>query len=562
MAGRVRTRPRPAAQRYRLIRTRQCTDAILPANAARAAVRAELCRNEAPRVTNAEPRRYSVWYQNVCRGATRQYEKCGLAPLNQNTVLRTLGLGWTTEDFAGKMVLDVGANTGFLSILAAKLGSKEVHATEVVQVAVDLIEHVAKTHSLPIRVSRMDFSRLQPVTDAADVVLFMEVIQWIMRNGDIAVKEVIAKLIQLTRETLYIEFPWDADDPQIQEMTKLTHETFNANLILTELSRYFRTVQFVRFMRYFGFTHSKGNRVLLKCTDLRPEAGLLSKLDDTDSLDLPLGGTMGMKNTYLLQSKTDLMIAKTIRSCPFSKLDPTLQAKVFEELTNGNPKHLVLPIKAAGDFVTRSGGESWMLFPFVGAITQIGELAPHFSPEEIIATATQVTVELNAVSPSTMIALQNQNLGLDLSLYGRFKPEFLKPIFEIPGMRAVYNVGVNHTPKSLDTLIHHDLHSGNMIRDNEVIRVVDLESMQLGTICTDLVKAALWYNCSAAAIAAEIKVLERKLSRQVQQTEFAYGVGLWLSWFAEALEQDEQLTLGRYAAGLKFAASYFQDRWK
>ena len=83
MAGRVRTRPRPAAQRYRLIRTRQCTDAILPANAARAAVRAELCRNEAPRVTNAEPRRYSVWYQNVCRGATRQYEKCGLAPIGR-----------------------------------------------------------------------------------------------------------------------------------------------------------------------------------------------------------------------------------------------------------------------------------------------------------------------------------------------------------------------------------------------------------------------------------------------------------------------------------------------
>ena len=100
MAGRVRTRPRPAAQRYRLIRTRQCTDAILPANAARAAVRAELCRNEAPRVTNAEPRRYSVWYQNVCRGATRQYEKCGLSA------------SWICRRFASDMPASVGICAG------------------------------------------------------------------------------------------------------------------------------------------------------------------------------------------------------------------------------------------------------------------------------------------------------------------------------------------------------------------------------------------------------------------------------------------------------------------
>ena len=249
-----------------------------------------------------------------------RYDPETLAPLNKETVLRLAGLGWTTEDFAGNTVLDVGANTGLLSIQAVKLGAREVHATEVVDAAVNLIEEVAKKHSMPIRVSQSDFNSLRPAAHAADVVLFMEVIQWVMRNGELTVKEVIAKLIRLTRKSLYIEFPWDADDPHIREMTKLTHETFNAHLILSELTRYFRDVQFVRFMRYFGFSHSKGNRVLLRCKDLRPEAEFLSMLDDVDSLDMPLRGTGGMTHTYLLQGKTDLLVAKTIRRGQFVKV--------------------------------------------------------------------------------------------------------------------------------------------------------------------------------------------------------------------------------------------------
>ena len=125
MAGRVRTRPRPAAQRYRLIRTRQCTDAILPANAARAAVRAELCRNEAPRVTNAEPRRYSVWYQNVCRGATRQYEKCGLGSAKA-------GFDFHCNWLGGRMMVCSGFS-GLAAALSAKpIGRDEASAASII----------------------------------------------------------------------------------------------------------------------------------------------------------------------------------------------------------------------------------------------------------------------------------------------------------------------------------------------------------------------------------------------------------------------------------------------
>ena len=79
MAGRIRTGTRQAPQRYRLTPTRHRPDAILLVNAARAAVGAEPCRNEAPRVANAEPRRYSVRCRSIRSEPTRQYEKCGLA---------------------------------------------------------------------------------------------------------------------------------------------------------------------------------------------------------------------------------------------------------------------------------------------------------------------------------------------------------------------------------------------------------------------------------------------------------------------------------------------------
>ena len=86
MAGRIRTGTRPAAQRYRLIRTRHCPDAILLANAARVAVAGgALPKREASRVANAEPPRYSVWCPKLRRQATRQYEKCGLEPARLST---------------------------------------------------------------------------------------------------------------------------------------------------------------------------------------------------------------------------------------------------------------------------------------------------------------------------------------------------------------------------------------------------------------------------------------------------------------------------------------------
>ena len=227
-----------------------------------------------------------------------------------------------------------------------------------------------------------------------------------------------------------------------------------------------------------------------------------------------------------------------------------------------SPKHLVLPLKVAGRFVTRSGDDNWMLFPFVGPIEGVGAVGSRFSPAEILATARQVAVELNAVSQSTIAALKNHGLVLHLSSYKGFSPEFLERIFEIPGLRSIYETALTYPAKSTDQLIHQDLHSGNMIRDGQIIRVIDLESMQLGTICTDLVKAAIWCNCSPEQIGTEIEALEERLCRQVQPTEYAYGVALWLSWFAEALAQGERVVIGRYATGLSGAASYFHNRWR
>ena len=49
------------------------------------------------------------------------------------------------KSFEGKIVLDVGAGTGFLSILAARCGAKTVYACEPTKIAEHARQIIAKT---------------------------------------------------------------------------------------------------------------------------------------------------------------------------------------------------------------------------------------------------------------------------------------------------------------------------------------------------------------------------------------------------------------------------------
>ena len=230
--------------------------------------------------------------ENTC--AYERYNPRTLEPVNDETYVRLQELGWSKADFAGRSVLDIGCNSGLLTMYALRLGAAKVHACDVQPALIEFVAAVAKARSLPVTVSGTSFKDLSPKETKADIVLFMEVLHWAVSQG-LRLRDVVTRLAALTGELLYIEFPWSVEEPSIQKQTKLTAETYSADAVLDELTRYFADVRVVRFMRYFGFT-SASKRVLIKASGKRPEAEILSQLPEVYSLDFGL--SRGRNQSY------------------------------------------------------------------------------------------------------------------------------------------------------------------------------------------------------------------------------------------------------------------------
>jgi hypothetical protein len=344
-------------------------------------------------------------------------------------------------------------------------------------------------------------------------------------------------------------------------MTQLNEKTFNANLILTELSRHFRDVKFVRFMRYFGFDHSKGNRVLVRCSDKRPESGLLSVLDDTDSLDYQIAGVGGQRQAHLLQGRAGLMIAKAVGTGPFGRLDGAMQSALFDQISARSPKCLVLPMKVMGKYATPSGGRHWRIFPYVGDMVASHGTEEKLTPAEILRTCRRVSLELNVVDKALLNDQNVRCMWLSLSEDRHLPAGLISRISEIVDVTKILMKTHNYRPADTVCLVHHDLHAGNMIRDHGEIRVIDLDSMQLGVVCSDIVRAAIWYNCTRELIASEISEFESALGRHIEASEFAYSIGLWVAWFSDQEARGESRSIEKYQKGLKNVAGYFYERW-
>jgi type I protein arginine methyltransferase len=78
------------------------------------------------------------------------------------------GILGNTEDFSGKIVLDVGAGTGILSLFAAQAGAKKVYAVEgtsAADYACRLIEHAGLTDRIEVLRGRLDEVELDTKVD-------------------------------------------------------------------------------------------------------------------------------------------------------------------------------------------------------------------------------------------------------------------------------------------------------------------------------------------------------------------------------------------------------------
>ena len=189
---------------------------------------------------------------------------------------------------------------------ALRLGAVKVDACDVQPAFVEFVSSVVQARGLPVTVSGTSFDKLCPGERKANIVLFMELLHRVVSQG-LELRKVIHRLAELTEQILYMEFPWSVTEPSMQKQTKLTEETYSADAVLDELTRYFTNVRIVRFMRYMGF-ESRSQRVLIEARGKRPEACILAQLPGAYSLDVAL--SRGCNESYLLTSARGPLVAK------------------------------------------------------------------------------------------------------------------------------------------------------------------------------------------------------------------------------------------------------------
>jgi SAM-dependent methyltransferase len=195
----------------------------------------------------------------------QEYDPETLEPTTAATSARMQDLAPLQDVVRGRSVLDMGCNAGLVSIHALKWGADKVTAVDVTRDGVEFLAGVAARHHLPITTRIASFNALDPDADGADVVLMLEVIHWLVAQGQ-SLEAVVERLGRLTRQVLVIETPWSVDEPSIRRQTTLTPSDYGMDLVLEALLGHFRSVEFVKFCRYFS-ADGASKRALLFARD-------------------------------------------------------------------------------------------------------------------------------------------------------------------------------------------------------------------------------------------------------------------------------------------------------
>jgi SAM-dependent methyltransferase len=502
--------------------------------------------------------------QNTC--AYERYNPNTLEPENKETYVRLQELGWAAQDFGGRSVLDIGCNSGLLTIHALGLGAATVHATDVQPLLVEFVSSVVLARRLPVKVEQIAFDKLEPSKHKADIVLFMEVLHWAVAQG-MDLRSVIQRLAGLTEHLLYIEFPWSVKEPSIQKQTKLTEETYSADAALDELTRHFSDVRIVRFMRYFGF-ESPSKRILIEARGKRSETSILTQLPGTYSLDVAL--SHGRNESYLLASVDGPLVAKLLApESPMTLLPVDLCNQMFEEMNSCRPRTLVAPRKCQDKYLLPApAGRYWMLFPFVGRLPSAGKAKRYPTDfDSLIDLFIKVRRDLRPFSPKLRTTLREHRLFVnvgpilsasvwrtDSSQLHEFSNEMETSLADL----------VTLDPEKFDALCHGDLQTGNVILDeNEQPKVIDLDNLCVGTIYSDGLTGLIWRGATAETLGSFCENLGREETRSVARYDVHLAIANGVAWFSSAIRSkpnpvvDQQIAL--LWAGLRQAIQFAAD---
>jgi SAM-dependent methyltransferase len=157
-------------------------------------------------------------------------------------------------------VLDIGANTGEYSILAAKCGAQQIVACDTDEAAVEQLWVRSRSSNLPILPLVVDFARPTPATGwengenlsflqraegRFDLVLLLGVLHHLQLSDQIPVERIAALTARLTRQWLVAEWI-PAADPMFRALLRgrdALYGWLNEHVFLAAFSRWFRTIE-------------------------------------------------------------------------------------------------------------------------------------------------------------------------------------------------------------------------------------------------------------------------------------------------------------------------------
>lgn len=481
---------------------------------------------------------------NTC--SYERYDPVTLRPTNDSTTIRLLETGWDTETFRAKTVLDIGCNSGALSIFAVQNGAKHVTAVDVQARLVAFFKSVVDYHSLAITVRKASLDELDPSSDASDIVLCMEVLHWIVHQGG-SLEEAIAKLASLARETLFIETPWDTNEPSIRNRNDYPTHEYDIETIILELSRHFERVTFKRFMSYFG--EMKGSkRILIEASGKRAGASVSRFIEDGTVSTISLG--RGINESYLVTSRSGTKVIKKIdKNSIFARSDKKLSNEICEFLSTPElAKIMAPPLRVGGEFVRKDeNGASYMLFPFVGNLSDyfpkkvmpMSAADPFSAAQNLALMLSQAPIDLiakvHAASPSVK----------------RFDPEHLsadlfQSLMQSEARLLVAAVADPQTKISNiqeDSIIHNDLQMGNFVRTGKGVDcIVDIDLLRSGPLYADILSAAIYLGVDYSRLKKALDSARTQMNRPENSDDFLFASTGCLNWLTARSQRSPALS--------------------
>ena len=467
--------------------------------------------------------------------AYEKYDADTLIPSNNATFIRLMELGWTSKEFEGKSVLDIGCNTGALSIYALSLGASKVKAIDVQDPLLDFFSQVVNTHKLAILVEKKGFNQLSTNSDSADIVLLMEVLHWLIDQGA-TVRDSIKKLASLANEAIYIETPWDINEPSIAAKGKLTSQEYNMDLIISELTKYFAVVKFERFMTYFGRMEGS-RRVLISASQKRVHGSSLDLLDNANLVGINL--SRGVNPAQLVTTPDGPMVIKAIpNDSIFTKLSHSSINKLANLLL-GNTL-INAPLLLGDSYVYKQkNGLQYMLFSFCGKLSSI---FPKSLLHEIYPCQSPLKIAID-----TRKLLKNADVDLINAIAAHNTPKYEKDITSIINkidsdsscswsglaefLQSMHSQYLSSDLNFDESIVHGDIQIGNIIEDDDgEFHVIDLDFFKTGPIYSDLIITSIFAGSSLDEIKEHVSIQQDFEERPFSSLDVLFSVNHILGW--------------------------------